>query len=115
MSDCFPGDKEMMNHVDSRCKNLLDDNDYNTVMTQIKMVNKNLYVDTLETGMKHSGENINHVHVLETKHLHGFDSSTPQEQEEFVVGGWVVGRLGNGLLQILRYVKLFIYKILVQR
>ncbi len=28
----------MMNHVDNRCKNLLDDNDYHTVMTQIKMV-----------------------------------------------------------------------------
>ena len=45
MSNCFPGDKEMMGHVDSRCKNLLDDNDYNIVMTQIKMVNKNLCVN----------------------------------------------------------------------
>ncbi|CAB3996774.1 Histone H3 [Paramuricea clavata] len=31
------GDKEMMSHVDNRCKNLLDDNDYNTVMMQIRM------------------------------------------------------------------------------
>ena len=33
----IPGEKEMMSHVDNRCKNLLDDNDYNTVMTQIKL------------------------------------------------------------------------------
>ena len=33
-----PGEKEMMSHVDDRCKNLLDDNDYSTVMTQIKLV-----------------------------------------------------------------------------
>ncbi|XP_028391019.1 PDZ domain-containing protein 7-like [Dendronephthya gigantea] len=30
------GYKEIMNHVDNRCKNLLDDIDYNTVMTEIK-------------------------------------------------------------------------------
>ena len=43
------------------------------------------------------------MHVLEIRHVHEFDSSTPQEQEVFVVGGYVGARLGDGLLQILRY------------
>ena len=59
----------MMSHVDSRCKNLLDDNDYHTVMTQIKMVNENSHLGTIEIPIKHR---IEFQNTLGNKHVFEF-------------------------------------------